>query len=202
MKQTLVLVMTLMFGLTLSVVLFADSDEGYGEKGYENEDYHDDDDRRGWMRRLFRGSAESPIAAYRQDPAFASYQSECGDCHLVYPPDMLPAVSWNTLTANLGEHFGDNAELEAQAAEEVAAFLERNSIAPMAIPLGAGESPPLRITETRWFRGKHHEIPLRVVAENPEVRSFARCEACHQRAAEGSFDEHEVRIPGYGVWDD
>jgi len=34
------------------------------------------------------------------------------------------------------------------------------------------------------------------------VGSFARCEACHRGAEQGDFDEHGVRIPGHGNWDD
>ena len=41
-----------------------------------------------------------------------------------------------------------------------------------------------------------------MVAGNPYVGSFSRCEICHGDAEEGNFDEHGVRIPGYGRWDD
>jgi hypothetical protein len=34
------------------------------------------------------------------------------------------------------------------------------------------------------------------------VKSFANCNACHTRAAEGSFRERDIRIPGAGKWDD
>jgi hypothetical protein len=41
-----------------------------------------------------------------------------------------------------------------------------------------------------------------MVTGNPEVVSFSRCETCHRGAEQGDFDEHGVRIPGYGRWDD
>ncbi|MCC6543576.1 MAG: hypothetical protein IT392_03630 [Nitrospirae bacterium] len=35
-----------------------------------------------------------------------------------------------------------------------------------------------------------------------EVKSLINCNACHTRAAAGSYDELEIKIPGFGRWDD
>jgi Dihaem cytochrome c len=64
------------------------------------------------------------------------------------------------------------------------------------------QTPPLRITETDYFLGQHYEIPAKMVTENPEVKSFSRCAACHTQADQGSFNEHQVRVPGYGRFED
>ena len=64
------------------------------------------------------------------------------------------------------------------------------------------KQPLMRITETSYFKKEHDEIPPKMVKDNPEVGSFSRCDACHTRAADASFDEDEVRIPGYGRWED
>jgi hypothetical protein len=64
------------------------------------------------------------------------------------------------------------------------------------------QTPPLRITETDYFLGQHHEIPAKMVTGNPEVKSFSRCAACHTQADQGSFNEHQVRVPGYGRFED
>jgi hypothetical protein len=128
---------------------------------------------------------------------------------MAYPPTMLPASSWQSVMDTLGDHFGDNAELGTQTARKIADFLARNAA-------GAGQgryaegtwrwtlerTPPARLTETDYFRGQHHEIPARMVTDNPGVRSFARCETCHRGAEQGDFDEQGVHIPGYGNWDD
>jgi hypothetical protein len=53
---------------------------------------------------------------------------------------------------------------------------------------------PLRITETRWFVGKHDEVP-RATWSRKSVGSAANCAACHQRAEQGAFDDDSVRIP-------
>jgi hypothetical protein len=65
-----------------------------------------------------------------------------------------------------------------------------------------GRPPLLRITESDYFRGQHYEIPAKMVTGNPEVKSFSRCEVCHSRADRGVFNEHEVRRPGYGRFND
>jgi hypothetical protein len=132
---------------------------------------------------------------------------------MAYPPNMLPRESWRGLMTSLDNHFGDNAELDADTAAQIDAFLARHADGRMRGSKGSRGNwygrdrrtesrPPMRITETPWFRAQHHEIPARMVLDNPEIRSFSRCTACHSRAADGSFSEHEVRIPGYGRWDD
>lgn len=141
-----------------------------------------------------------------QDP---TYRAECGGCHLAYPPGLLPAASWERIMMGLGEHFGDDASLQTATAERVGRFLQANAAdgngwgrsARIARSLG-GELPPLRITDTRYFRRHHEQIPPKRVLSNPEVVSYGRCDACHPAAARGDFDEHAVRIPGAGPWDD
>ena len=57
----------------------------------------------------------------------AKWVSECGACHLAYPPRMLPAESWRAIMAGLDKHFGSNAGLDAADVNEITAFLEKNA---------------------------------------------------------------------------
>ena len=198
MKKTLLILISLMLGLTASVALLAGHDEREEDEHHEYNE-HDDDDRRGWLRRIASSTGNGQSRDGGQDPAYETYRNECGDCHTAYPPNMLPKETWRDLMANLENHFGDNAELDTGTAAEIGQFLERHGASKMA---AASTKAPARITDTRWFRAQHHEIPARMVKNNPGVKSFSRCEACHTRAAEGRFNEHDVRIPGYGYWDD
>ena len=147
----------------------------------------------------------------RQDVApvqNALFQEECGGCHFAYQPGLLPAVSWQRLMNGLADHFGENAELDADTAAQLRDYLLTNA----ADQVSTGRSPgianslhgdaPLRITETVYFRRQHDEIPARAVADNPEIGSFSRCDACHTGAGDGSYDEHAVRIPGWGLADE
>ena len=61
---------------------------------------------------------------------------------------------------------------------------------------------PLRISELAYIVHEHDELPDRLVRNNPQVKSLSHCNRCHQNAEKGSFNEHEIRIPGYGRWDD
>jgi hypothetical protein len=201
MKKTLLILIGLILGLTTSIALLAGHDDREGDEHHEyhESDHDDDDDRKGWLRRFAGSNITAQNRDRKQDPAFGTYADECGDCHMAYPPDMLSKESWSVLMTNLEDHFGDNAELDAETAGEIGRFLERHGARTMD---GVQSSKPARISDTRWFRAQHHEIPARMVKNNPGVKSFSRCEACHTRAAEGRFNEHDVRIPGFGYWDD
>lgn len=137
------------------------------------------------------------------------YEEECGSCHMAYPPGLLPTISWNKLMAGLDNHFGDNAELDAATSQSISQFLLNNSADKSRYRRSQKfnrsinyDDAPLRITETPYFRHEHHEIPTRMVRTNPKVNSLSYCDACHAGAQQGSFNEHEVHIPGYGHWDD
>lgn len=121
----------------------------------------------------------------------AAWQSECGACHVAYPPRLLPADSWRALMSGLDKHFGTDASLDPAAAGEIGAFLEKNAGSNRHIRSG---KPTLRITETRWFLHEHDEVSARTW-KNPKVKSAANCAACHTQAESGNFSEHNIRIP-------
>ncbi len=137
------------------------------------------------------------------------YREECGSCHMAYPPRLLPAGSWMKIMSGLENHFGDNAELDADTEKSITGLLLSYSADRSDYRGARGfnrsmqyNDAPVRITQLPDFRRAHHEIPERMVTGNPEVKSFSRCNACHLRAEQGSFNEHDVRIPGYGRWED
>jgi nitrate/TMAO reductase-like tetraheme cytochrome c subunit len=121
----------------------------------------------------------------------AAWQSECGSCHVAYPPRLLPAESWRAVMAGLDKHFGTDASVEPAAAREITAFLEKNAGRNRRAASG---KPVLRITETRWFIHEHDEVPERVW-KSPKVKTAANCGACHIQAESGNYSEHNIRIP-------
>lgn len=137
------------------------------------------------------------------------YKEECGGCHMAYPPGLLPEKSWVKVMSELDNHFGDNAELDTEVHRSISEFLITNSAdksdyrrsVKFSSSIKSDDSP-VRISDTPYFRHKHDEIPDRLVSANPEVKSFSQCNACHAKAEQGSFNEHDIRIPGYGQWDD
>jgi hypothetical protein len=138
-----------------------------------------------------------------------TYTSECGSCHLAYPPRFLPARSWERILSGLAEHFGDNAELPGAQVGVLRAYLganagdrSRNARSGSFAASVPSDTVPLRITETPYFRREHHEIPAFMVQNNDRVLSFANCQACHRGAETGFYDDDRVVIPGYPHWDD
>lgn len=146
------------------------------------------------MKRMLLGfSLVIPVALAAADdarlPPNATYASECGSCHVPYPPQLLPAQSWQQLMGRLDRHFGSDASLDAKAHDEISRYLAANA-GRRAAPAG----PEPRITETRWFVRKHDDVDG-AAWTRPAVKSAANCSACHQGAETGNFSDDEVRIP-------
>lgn len=139
---------------------------------------------------LFAASALADREVF--DTSNATYRSECGSCHIAYPPQLLPRESWQALMAGLPTHFGSDASVDAKTAKQVESYLVANASRKGSASTGA--KPPLRITETRWFQHEHDEVPGRVW-KSTAVKSPSNCGACHPGAERGDFSEHAVRVP-------
>ena len=124
-------------------------------------------------------------------PLLPQYRQECGACHVAYPPALLPGASWQRLMANLPRHFGTDASTDAAAVQDLSVWLAANA----GNSKRAREQPPEdRITRSGWFVRKHDDVPGSTW-KLPAVKSAANCNACHARADQGEFNEHDVRIP-------
>jgi len=148
------------------------------------------------------------LAAGEHGAAEISARSEgvwrvrCGSCHLAFAPELLPRASWMALLAELPAHFGSRVALAHEERVEVGAWLAHNaadvrrSVTGLAVmDRMALSDRPLRVTDTRWFRHRHNNIP-RATWASPVVASEANCGACHRDASAGIFDERSVIIPG------
>jgi len=125
----------------------------------------------------------------------AATLKECSDCHLAFPPQMLPARSWDKIMAGLADHFGEDASLPEDVRADIAAYLAANAADAPATKNGkrflrrlAADATPLRITETPFWQRAHDEIRAGRY-DSPQVKSRANCAACHKTAAKGEFFE-------------
>ena len=141
----------------------------------------------------------------------AAYQEECSACHYAYPPGLLVSASWQKLLAKsaLSDHFGENNEMSEGLRIELLAYATKqaaeNSDAKRSRKVVASlgdDSAPLKITDVPYIHRKHQKIPEEQIKGNLKVVSLAQCDTCHTKAAEGSFDDDSVVIPGYGRWQD
>ncbi len=115
---------------------------------------------------------------------------ECSACHIAYRPNFLPTSSWKHIMGSLDKHFGTDASLSPADHQHITNWIVAHSQEIGAPP------PGNRITKSFWFTRKHgtNHIKTEVWSRN-SVKSPANCQACHVNAAQGDFNEHNIRIP-------
>lgn len=128
----------------------------------------------------------------------AAFKTECGSCHIAFPPLLLTADDWKRVMANLEKHYGDNASVDQKTRQEIEGFLLRHG---GSAKKQAGAGDPPRITTTDSFKRRHREVPAKIW-NDPAVKSAANCTACHQRAEAGRFGENDIVMPGGRKWED
>jgi len=132
----------------------------------------------------------------------AVYKKECSTCHMAFPPNVLPAKSWQIMISSLKDHFGDDASLDEQTRNEIEAFLVKNSAEnsteeasfKLLRSIEDKNNPPIRITEIAYWKGKHKDIKPDVY-EHKSITNRINCKACHKWAEYGSFEDSDIRIP-------
>lgn len=117
-----------------------------------------------------------------------SWQEECTSCHVGYPPALLTADNWSALMNRLDRHFGADAQLDAKTAAGITAWLRQHA----ATDARRHGADSLRISDTRWFKHEHDDIPA-AVWRGKAVGSAANCAACHRDAARGDYES--ARLP-------
>lgn len=132
------------------------------------------------------------------------YLKECGTCHFAYSPGLLPARSWVRQLERMERHFGETIKLDAQTRAHLGDYLTKNAadVSPFEGSRTLMErirpaDTPYRFSHVPLLREMHTVIWEVINTKNKvKVRSLANCGACHQRAAEGSFGNDELYIPG------
>lgn len=127
------------------------------------------------------------------------YTTECGDCHEVYHPSLLPKASWAKLMTDLENHFGEDASIDQDVAASIAAYLDAHAAEAWDTEASNRFSrtsldDPYQITATDYWKRKHSGIGADVF-KRKGVGSRARCASCHRDAATGHFDDQNIEIP-------
>ncbi len=133
------------------------------------------------------------------------YKEECGSCHFAYQPGLLPSKSWEKLLTaeGLHDHFGEVADLDKETLQSIREYVLENSSdksyykISRKINVATEDETPIRITEVRYIKRKHHDIPEKMVKGNKDVKSLSYCNNCHTKAEKGIFKEDTVSIPNY-----
>lgn len=137
-------------------------------------------------------------------PTNNTFLKECGDCHVAFPPGLLPTRSWEWIVNNLEDHFGEKLDYKKKVLDEIRDYVMENSaddseykrsrmIMESLQPLDV----PKRITDVPHIKRKHRLLLQAYINPTNKPRSLANCDTCHPRAIEGIFDESEVKT----VWE-
>jgi cytochrome b len=160
-------------------------------------------DGQGWHVKLESGTGEEAHVKFvgKQLADNKPWRDECGSCHSVFYPALLPARSWEKMMAEQDKHFGSDLGLDAPTTAAVLKFMVDNSADKHLIEAAfkidksvAKEATPQRITETPYWVNKHREIAASDWA-NPLVKSKNNCAACHTDADDGTYEDGAMQIP-------
>ncbi len=140
------------------------------------------------------------------NPQNALYEKECASCHFGYQPGLLPSASWRYVMGNLANHYGTDASIEDERAK-IEAFLLQNASETSSYKRSVKITNSLQsgtlytsLTQIPYLQKKHRKIKQNLIAQK-EVRSLARCAACHREAKNGEYNDKTVNIPNYGAWE-
>lgn len=138
----------------------------------------------------------SPVFADDDQRQFITDQltkTECGACHFAYPASMLPEASWRKIMSGLEDHFGEDASLESEAIQDITEYLVSKAAdtKPQFSKYLRGidaRNPPVRITETEFWIGKHFAISKEYL-QSGLAGLKAVCIVCHLRAEDGYYEK-------------
>ncbi|HET7832987.1 MAG TPA: hypothetical protein VFK88_08500 [Gallionella sp.] len=139
----------------------------------------------------FAGVARAEYYAGLPADTPAIYRSECGSCHVAFPPGLLSSSwgflsgdGWRQVMNNLPKHFGDKVELDEPTRRKISDFLLRYAADSRRFD-ARGDSP--RLTSTTWFVRMHGSV--RPFAHDSRIGSLANCTACHPLAEVGHYEQ-------------
>lgn len=138
----------------------------------------------------------------------ALYAKECASCHFGYPAGLLPSASWQHIMKTLNQHYGTDASIDESERAQIESYLVQNASERSNYKRSVKITHSLQrgtlytsLTQIPYLQKKHRKIDKNLINQK-EVRSLARCAACHKDAEKGEFSKRTVYIPNYGAWRD
>jgi cytochrome b len=148
------------------------------------------------------------VAGYNEKIDYAkinpAFVNECGSCHTLYPPSLLPKESWVKLMGDLSNHFGDDASLDSADQQSIREYLlahsAETSTQEMSLKMvqSLEKRDMIAITQTPFWKKRHKHISEDIFKSDP-VKSRANCKACHSDVEEGRIEDNAIKeIPKKG----
>lgn len=131
----------------------------------------------------------------RDNPVFVN---ECGSCHTLYPPTLLPQESWAKLMGDLSNHFGDDASLDPDDQQSILAYLLAHSAETSAQEMSVKmmqtfqKRDMIAITQTPFWKKRHKHISEEIF-KSDSVKSRANCKACHTDVEQGRIEDSAIK---------
>jgi len=126
-------------------------------------------------------------------------RKECGACHMVFPPSKLTQGGWKKIMTDLGNHFGEDANLNAETAKHIEDYLVAGALdveggirTELRLKAWAkkGLIDPIRITETpEWVRHHPAKDTYRKMSAEVGYARGSNCIKCHKGAEYGFYEE-------------
>jgi len=190
----------IIFNGTLSLSMADDDhrEKKWYQKILDHDDENDNDRHR--KRKHERNRDGDHNNSYLRQANNPTYEEECGACHFVYQPELLPSVSWVKILENLDDHFGETVELDDDSKKVITTYLKSNSAeyssAKRAVKImrSLRDQVPLKITDIPYIIEKHHEISQNIL-KRESIGSLSNCPACHTTAEDGIYEDDNVIIP-------
>ncbi len=142
------------------------------------------------------------ISYQKEHPLFAE---ECASCHILYPPHLLPKVSWQKMMSSLEDHFGDDASLERVDEKSIEEYLVSNSAETSTKEAAfyifetlKDKEDIIAISESPYWKEKHKEIDDKIY-RSKEVKTKANCKACHGDIEKGLLEDMNIKMPTAGA---
>lgn len=132
------------------------------------------------------------------------YLKECASCYFAYQPSLLPKASWQEMM-KISQITTEWMQVwMKKICKKILAYLEQNSLENSFSKKSRKIKSSMQsgvvytsIQDLPYFQRKHCKIPANLIQQK-EVKSLARCNACHKEAQNGIYDDKNVNIPNYG----
>ncbi|QOR61917.1 cytochrome b/b6 domain-containing protein [Sulfurovum sp. ST-21] len=128
------------------------------------------------------------------------YYHECGECHVAYPPYLLPRRSWERIMGALDNHFGEEiteANITKLQQASILEYLIQHAAetskreAAVKTMKSLGERRPKAITKTPYWRETHKHIP-KYVYRQKKIKDKSNCAACHRDFKYGNLEDMNI----------
>lgn len=147
------------------------------------------------QKNIFIKSGFTPIDYRAENREFVN---ECGSCHTLYPPYLLPKKSWIEMMDNLNDHFGDDASIDLNQTKTIKEYLVENSAehsshkeSQKILKTYRGE---IAITKNSYWNRVHKELSDDEVFLRESIKHKSNCKACHQDIEKGIIDDN-IKVP-------